>query len=235
MRDLFLGRAELPQRRRRYEADQKTEDREYDKQLQQCEAAFPAAVSIILPFGSYAARRGCFAPMPNAVPLQMIGVFKTGVLFYADARRLHSYFLQWQLTDCSRGPASSSAGKFRLRCSPRRALFRRQPQFRVNEHSDAADYGGGGAEQPSTANPSKDERPKKPGQPDREAEKGAKRQRRQGPQSGPGEAERGGRCERRHGGEQDDLRQRRKTEPRARRREQLGIALAETLTAAVTL
>src|SRR4029079_9938619 len=57
MRDLFLGRAELPQRRRRYEADQKTEDREYDKQLQQCEAAFPAAVSIILPFGSYAARR----------------------------------------------------------------------------------------------------------------------------------------------------------------------------------
>src|SRR5207248_9245061 len=78
MRDLFLGRAELPQRRGRHEADQKTQDREHDKQLQQCEAAFPAAVSITLRFWAYAVQRGCFAPMPNAVPLQMIGVFKTG-------------------------------------------------------------------------------------------------------------------------------------------------------------
>src|SRR5207248_9398279 len=41
MRDLFLGRAELPQRRGRHEADQKTEDGEHDKQLQQCETALP--------------------------------------------------------------------------------------------------------------------------------------------------------------------------------------------------
>src|SRR5438045_9629165 len=103
MRDLFLGRAELPQRRGRHEADQKNQDREHDKQLQQCEAAFPAAVSITLRFWAYAVQRGCFAPMPNAVPLQMIGVFKTGFLFYANARRLHPYFLQWQLYRLSAG------------------------------------------------------------------------------------------------------------------------------------
>src|SRR5207253_5096475 len=76
---------------------------------------------------------------------------------------------------------------------------------------------------------------KEPGQPRREAEEGAERQRRASAQSDPSETERGGRCERRGRGEEDDLRQRRKPEPRARRGEQLGVALAEALTAAVTL
>src|SRR5438045_8635262 len=151
MRDLFLGRAELPQRRGRHEADQKNQDREHDKQLQQCEAAFPAAVSITLRFWAYAVQRGCFAPMPNAVPLQMIGVFKIGVLFYANARRLHPYFLQWQLTDCSRGPASSSA-ETSGSDARRAALYLDDSRnSRSMIHSDAADCDG--AEPSSRAPP----------------------------------------------------------------------------------
>src|SRR5205823_10225114 len=107
MRDLFLGRAELPQRRGRHETDQKTEDGQHDQQLQQCEAALLPAVSIAPRSCACAAQRGRPAPMPRAVPLQMIGLFKIGFWFYAEARQLHPYFLQWQLTDCLRGPASS--------------------------------------------------------------------------------------------------------------------------------